>query len=85
MVAGYYRQFPLMLAWAITIHKSQGKTIDKVIIDLGEGAFASGQVYVALSRCPTLAGIRLRRTIAPVEIILDSQIVEFYNSISVAK
>ncbi|MCH7878091.1 MAG: AAA family ATPase [candidate division Zixibacteria bacterium] len=85
MVAGHYRQFPLMLAWAITIHKSQGKTIDKVVIDLGDGAFASGQVYVALSRCPTLSGIRFRRAISKEEVILDSQIVDFYNSIDTAR
>ncbi|MCP4475262.1 MAG: ATP-binding domain-containing protein, partial [Gammaproteobacteria bacterium] len=48
---GTFTQYPMRLAWAITIHKSQGKTFDHVIIDVGHGTFASGQIYVALSRC----------------------------------
>lgn len=77
---GRYSQFPLMLAWAITIHKSQGKSLDKVRIDLGEGAFAAGQVYVALSRCRTLAGIQLRRAIEPDEVFVDERVKEFFRA-----
>jgi ATP-dependent exoDNAse (exonuclease V) alpha subunit len=60
-VIGTFTQFPLMLAWAVTIHKGQGKTFDRVIIDIGKGIFAHGQMYVALSRCTTLGGIILKR------------------------
>lgn len=69
---------PLMLAWAVTIHKSQGKTIDNIFVDLGNRAFASGQTYVALSRCPTLDGIRLERPITANDIYIDEEIRNFY-------
>lgn len=78
-IIGTYTQFPLMLAWAITIHKSQGKTLDKVLIDLGSGAFAEGQVYVALSRCKSLTGIRLKRPIRISDIKVDQVVKEFYS------
>lgn len=78
-VIGTFKQYPLRLAWAITIHKSQGKTFDKVIIDLGKGAFEHGQTYVALSRCRTLEGIILKKRIQPKDIMVDDRIVDFYE------
>ncbi|MCA9375180.1 AAA family ATPase [Candidatus Dojkabacteria bacterium] len=77
---GTFRQLPLKLAWAVTIHKSQGKTFEKVYIDLGNRAFAHGQVYVALSRCPTLAGIQLKRPIRSTDIIVDSAVRNWSES-----
>jgi ATP-dependent DNA helicase PIF1 len=77
---GVFRQYPLKLAWAITIHKSQGKTFDKVLLDLGGGAFEHGQLYVALSRCRTLEGIVLRQPIKPNDVITDERIISFYST-----
>lgn len=74
---GSFEQIPLRLAWAVTIHKSQGKTFDKLVIDLERGAFAHGQVYVALSRCRTLEGITLTRPIQPHHIQVDNSIATF--------
>ena len=70
-VAGTFKQFPVRLAWALTIHKAQGLTLDRVYIDLGRGTFAHGQTYVALSRCRTLEGLALARPLKPHDILFD--------------
>lgn len=76
-VVGNFNQFPIRLAWAITIHKSQGKTFDKAIIDFGRGAFEAGQAYVALSRCKSLDGIQLKQKIQWGDIQTDARVIEF--------
>lgn len=76
---GSFKQYPLRLAWAITIHKSQGKTFDKVIIQMGKGAFEHGQTYVALSRCRTLDGIVLKQALRYQDVMVDERVVEFYE------
>ncbi|MFA6383979.1 MAG: DEAD/DEAH box helicase [Candidatus Omnitrophota bacterium] len=76
-IVGTFTQYPLRLAWAITIHKSQGQTFDNVVIDLGWGAFAHGQVYVALSRCTRLQGITLKRPVTRRDIVFDERIHQF--------
>lgn len=77
---GSFRQYPFRLAWAVTIHKSQGKTFDRVVIDIGEGAFACGQIYVAMSRCRSLEGISLKVPIQKKHIKTDYRIGKFFAS-----
>ena len=79
---GEYRQFPLMLAWAVTIHKSQGKSLDSILVDFGSGAFAPGQAYVALSRCRSLEGIRLSRPLRLADVWCDPRIRRFYEALA---
>lgn len=80
---GVYKQFPLRLAWAITVHKSQGLTFRQVNIDFTGGVFAGGQTYVALSRCTSLDGISLKEPITPSDIFIRAEVVNFarqYNN-----
>ena len=76
---GSFTQFPLRLAWAITIHKSQGKTFDRIILDISGGTFSPGQVYVALSRCTTLEGIVLKQPLEKRHIFMDWKVPRFLS------
>lgn len=76
-VLGTYKQYPIRLAWAITVHKSQGLTFSRAVIDFTGGAFAGGQTYVALSRCTSLEGIRLKKPIGRADIFVRPEIVQF--------
>ena len=78
LVTGSFKQLPLTHAWAITIHKSQGKTLSAARIDLGHRAFAPGQVYVALSRCRRLKDLSLSRPIIPRDVFCDERVKAFY-------
>jgi len=75
-VVGAYSQIPLILGWSTTIHKAQGLTLEDVRIDIGRGAFASGQAYVALSRARTLEGLSLARPLRPDDFFIDPAILE---------
>lgn len=79
---GSFTQYPFKLAWAVTIHKSQGKTFDNVEIDIGGGTFATGQLYVALSRCTSFEGISLKKAVLPRHILTDYRINEFMSRYS---
>ncbi len=79
---GTFTQIPLKLAWAVTVHKSQGKTFDRVVLDLGAGSFSHGQTYVALSRCTSLDGLTLSRPVRQQDIKVDRVIVDYFNRYS---
>jgi ATP-dependent DNA helicase PIF1 len=74
---GAFTQYPIKLAWAVTIHKSQGKTFERVLVDVGRGTFAHGQVYVALSRCTSFEGLVLKTPILASHIRMDWRVVQF--------
>ena len=81
-VIGTYRQFPVMLGWAVTIHRSQGLSLDRVHVDLTGGVFSTGQAYVALSRARTLQGLTLERPIRRGDIMVDARVVDFMAATS---
>ena len=82
---GSFHQYPVRLAFAVTIHKSQGKTFEKVVIDVGRGTFAHGQMYVALSRCTTLEGLVLKNPLKKSHVLMDWQVVKFLTGLQYAK
>ncbi|BBY30677.1 AAA family ATPase [Mycolicibacterium sediminis] len=79
-VVGTYTQLPFKLAWAITIHKSQGQTLERMIVDLSGGTFSSGQLYVALSRCTSMRGLVLKRPVLPKDLKTDRRVARFLRS-----
>ncbi|MDG4663784.1 AAA family ATPase [Mycobacterium sp. 236(2023)] len=81
-VVGAYTQLPFKLAWAITIHKSQGQTLERVVVDLTGGMFSTGQLYVALSRCTSLAGLVLKRPVLPKDLKTDRRIARYLRTTS---
>lgn len=81
IVVGKLKQYPLRLAWAVTIHKSQGMSFSKVKVDFTKSPFAHGQTYVALSRCRTLEGLVLTKRIWRNDILIDPEIIEFHKAV----
>jgi ATP-dependent DNA helicase PIF1 len=84
-VIGSFKQYPLKLAWAVTIHKSQGLTFNNLIIDFERGAFAYGQTYVALSRCTSLEGITLKQPIRHSDIKVDIVVTKYFEGLQLAR
>lgn len=80
-VVGSFTQFPMRLAWAVTIHKGQGKTFDRIVVDFGSGTFAPGQAYVALSRCRSLEGLVLKSPLRSEYIFTDTRIKKFMDTL----
>ena len=80
IVVSSFKQFPLKLGWAVTIHKAQGLTLESCSVDLGEGAFATGQTYVALSRCKTLDALSLYRELKTKDALVDPDIQDFHKA-----
>ena len=78
-VVGQFRQIPLVPAYAMTIHKSQGQTLDSIQVELDNGCFASGQLYTALSRCRSLSNLYLSRPVYPEDVIVDEEVLRFYG------
>ena len=79
---GAYRQFPLALGYAMTIHKAQGKTLDAVVVDISRGAFAHGQAYVALSRTRRAADMHVAAPLRPRDVIFDPRVLDFVHSVA---
>ncbi|MFG6444715.1 ATP-dependent RecD-like DNA helicase [Microbacterium sp. P06] len=84
-IVAEFQQFPLRLAWAVTIHKSQGKTYERAVVDLGAGAFAPGQTYVALSRLTSLEGLYLSRPLRPSDIRVDPDVQRFMAGVRASR
>ena len=78
-VVSSFKQFPIKLGWAVTIHKAQGLTLESCSVDLGDGAFATGQAYVALSRCKTLQSLNLHRELKKSDALVDPDIQDFHS------
>ena len=84
-VVGTFEQFPVALGWAITIHKSQGMTLESLTVDLGGGAFCEGQTYVALSRAKTIEGITLAQPIKMQDVKVNPIVLEFYKKLGIER